>query len=582
VIEGSATHRARNPGRTLATAVVSGLLILCAGTAVSAATGPPFPAPVEGQRVYDTIGIFSAASIATAERAAHAIEDRSGAELVVYSQEVDFGITGDEARAQAAALGNQWRVGRTGFDDGVVVLFDIDPSGAHGQVAIVGGDGFRNAYLPDRDAQKIIDSVMIPRLKQSPPQFDLALHDALARIDAAVTPQHVQDLAIARTVNAIAAIVLAPLAFLLLIGAALLRWIRYGKDPVYLDDPSILMPAPPPELTAAAGALIVEGAATRRALTTALLDLASRGRLSFREENSGLLGKTHKLGIVANPPTLDATTQANRARNDRRAIGNAERLALKRLQELSADGYVTPADLLNFSDSVGAFNSALEDDVVARGWYPEAPSETVMRSRLRAAAECVVGGLLAGIGYLLPASGLLVFGLAVVAAGVATFVLAGWMPSVTMPGAVIRAMLAAYRRTLEKTMAQARSMQQVVDEAKLTWLETPDQAVVWGTALGLGATIEQVLKRSLEDVRSGAAQPHAVWFPVWYGTSDGASGGGGAVASGSMFSASALPDFNGMFNVLGTVGNSPASSGSGGGGGFSGGGGFGGGASGGF
>jgi hypothetical protein len=149
-----------------------------------------------------------------------------------------------------------------------------------------------------------------------------------------------------------------------------------------------------------------------------------------------------------------------------------------------------------------------------------------------------------------------------------------------MPGAVIRAMLAAYRRTLEKTMEQARSMQQVVHEAKLTWLETPDQAVVWGTALGLGETIEQVLKRSLEDVRSGAAQPNAVWFPVWYGSSSEGSGSAAGVAGSSMFSASAVPDFNGMFNVLGAVGNSPASSG--GGGSFGGGGGFGGGASGGF
>ena len=62
-----------------------------------------------------------------------------------------------------------------------------------------------------------------------------------------------------------------------------------------------------------------------------------------------------------------------------------------------------------------------------------------------------------------------------------------------MPGAMIRAMLAAYRRTLQKTMEQARSMQQVVDEAGLDWLDTPDQAVVWGTALGLQGEIEEVL-----------------------------------------------------------------------------------------
>ena len=92
---------------------------------------------------------------------------------------------------------------------------------------------------------------------------------------------------------------------------------------------------------------------------------------------------------------------------------------------------------------------------------------------------------------------------AIVGGGVVVL-FADWMPAVTMPGAMIRAMLAAYRRTLEKTMAQARSMEQVVDEAGLDWLDTPDQAVVWGTALGLQDEIEGVLERSLEDVQRGA------------------------------------------------------------------------------
>ena len=92
-----------------------------------------------------------------------------------------------------------------------------------------------------------------------------------------------------------------------------------------------------------------------------------------------------------------------------------------------------------------------------------------------------------------------------------------------MPGAMIRAMLAAYRRTLQKTMAQARSMQQVVDEAGLAWLETPDQAVVWGTALGLQHEIEGVLERSLEDVTKGAAGDAPPYFPIWYTNSSGSS-----------------------------------------------------------
>ena len=95
---------------------------------------------------------------------------------------------------------------------------------------------------------------------------------------------------------------------------------------------------------------------------------------------------------------------------------------------------------------------------------------------------------------------------------------------------MIRAMLAAYRRTLQKTMAQARSMQQVVDEAGLDWLDTPDQAVVWGTALGLQGEIEGVLSRSLEDVKQGTAAALVPYFPAWYQNSSGSPFVGAAAA----------------------------------------------------
>ncbi len=152
-----------------------------------------------------------------------------------------------------------------------------------------------------------------------------------------------------------------------------------------------------------------------------------------------------------------------------------------------------------------------------------------------------------------------------------------------MPGAMIRAQLAAYRRTLKKTMEQSRSMDQVVADAGLEWLDTPDQAVVWGTALGLQDEIEKVLERSLDDVKDGRATATGTYFPAWYGGSGGqgfANTGGG----GGIFSSSGVPNLGGMMAALGTIGNSPPSSGSGGGGGFSGGGsgGGGGGAGGGF
>ncbi|MBA3234848.1 MAG: hypothetical protein H0T59_02500 [Chloroflexi bacterium] len=196
------------------------------------------------------------------------------------------------------------------------------------------------------------------------------------------------------------------------------------------------------------------------------------------------------------------------------------------------------------------------------------------------------GGIAVFAGFNIPFAGLTLIGAAAIAGGLVVLVSARAMPTVTMSGAMIRAMLAAYRRTLQMTMAQARNMQQVVDEAGLEWLDTPDQAVVWGTALGLQSEVEAVLARSLEDIEQARTSGFVPYFPAWYQNSDGAAFTSSSVggSSASLFSRSGIPDIGGMMSAIGTVGNSPSSSGDSGGGGFSGGssGGGGGGSGGGF
>jgi hypothetical protein len=214
---------------------------------------------------------------------------------------------------------------------------------------------------------------------------------------------------------------------------------------------------------------------------------------------------------------------------------------------------------------------------VDRGWFREAPRKVTMRWLLGAAAESIAGVIAFVIGLQQPSQGIVLLGVALVAAGIVTGILGWQMPARTMAGAMIRAMLAAYRRTLEKTMAQARSMRQVVDEAKLDWLETPDQAVVWGVALGLQGRVQAVLDRSLEDLRDGRVPSSAVWLPIWYGSGSNQLSGSGA-AGGGLMSSSAIPNLGAMMAVIGTIGSAPSS---GGGGGMGGGGGFGGGGAGG-
>ena len=554
-------------------------LLLVGLAAPSLAAGPPFPAPVEGQRVYDTAGVLSAETIADAERISREIEARTGAQVVVYTQVKPDSDTPELAERDAAALIDQWGIGRKGFDDGMVILFDLDESLRHGQVQLYAGPGFRVSYLSNEDRQAIYENDMLPYLRGG--DLDQAVQVAMARVDASATSAHADDLARGRLINAVIGVIVGPGLFFLLVGWVVYRWMRSGRDPVYTDDPSVLMPAPPADLTAAAGALVYDGKTSRRALTTALLDLASRGELAF-EEHEGLLKKKVAIRTHGSEP-VDDRDAAQRRLNARRPIGDAESYALSQLRMLDAD-LLEDDDLLEFGAKVGTFDDKLERYVVQRNWFHEAPSTVVGRWSGLGVLELIGGGAALFVGIQIPFAGLVVLGAGLLAAGVVTLVVAQVMPARTTDGAVIKAMLEAYRRTLQKTMEQARSMNQVVDEAKIDWLETPDQALVWSVALGLQDDAEHVLERSREDLQGGrvATTPY---LPLWYGNSSSFVGGAAAGAGGSVFSASAVPDFGGMFSVLGSVGNSPSSSGgSGGGGGFGGGGsgGGGGGAGGGF
>jgi uncharacterized membrane protein YgcG len=551
--------------------------------------GPPFPDPETDRAVYDQAGLFSPETIVEAESTIDAIEARTGAEVVVYTQDSgEYDLTTEETEAKARALIDQWGIGRAGFDDGMVIFFDMDPSLEHGQVQLYAAPGFEAAYLTNAERQAIYENDMLPYLRSA--DFDDALTVALSKVDAAATPEHAASLQTARQVNAVVGLVGAPIVLFGLSGWAFVNWRRYGKDPVYLDDASVHIPAPPPDLTAASGAMVMDGGTSRRALTTAMLDLASRGLIAFREDSGGLFS-SKKVGVDTSPEKGDAVVEAQRARNARRPIGPAEETALTSLRGLAVgeDGdFITPEDLPKFGSEVADFDKALEEHVVSRGWFAEKPSKVVGRWTGRGVLAIVAGVIALIAGLNIPLSGLTLIGIAAIVGGIVVVGFAQAMPAVTMPGAMIRAMLAAYRRTLQKTMAQARSMDQVVAEAGFDWLDTPDQAVVWGTALGLQGEIEGVLARSLEDVKQGQATGAVPYFPIWYQNSSGApmmASAADAGSGGSLFSDSGIPDVGGMMSALGTIGNSPSSSGGGsGGGGFGGGGsgGGGGGAGGGF
>jgi uncharacterized membrane protein YgcG len=315
----------------------------------------------------------------------------------------------------------------------------------------------------------------------------------------------------------------------------------------------------------------MDGRATRHALTTAMVDLAAHGELRFAE------GGADEAGRVSIEILTPDETDARIARNRRSPLGSPELWALERLQGIAdGKGHISSTALLRFGKHEDGFQERLEQHVTEAGWYREPPEKAIDRWSRRSAVVFILGAVGAFLGWRLPSNGLFLLGIAAVVGAVGMFIIARAMPQRTMQGAMVNAWLNAYRRTLALTLDQSRTMDQVVAAKALPWVETPDQAVVWGLALGLHEEVEDVLARSVEVARERTGG--GVWFPTWY-VAAGSGDGRGATSVGlsSAFSSSSLPDFGAMTAALSTIGSSPASSGSGGGGGGFGGGGSGGG-----
>jgi uncharacterized membrane protein YgcG len=546
------------------------ILLASAGSSVAAAppAGPPYPAAVTGQRVYDYAGIFSTAAVAQAEQTIRAIEDRTGAQVAVYTQVKPESDTTDAANADARALMDQWGVGRKGFDDGLVIMFDMQGNLIHGQVALYAGSGFMAAFMTNSDRQAVFDRDMLPLLKQSPPDFDGALAIALSDVSAATTPEHATALNQARIFNALVgfgAVILAALLILFV----LLRWYTHGRDPFYLDDSSVLMPAPPDGLTPAMATLIMDDHATTRTVSAGMVDLAARGLLQFRQEEGFLGAKKTSIGLTGRAQEI-TTPEADLFA----AVSSAAAM----------DGFVPTSSARELLPAIGRFKGDLETLAVQKSWFTGKPSRVVGIWMVLAAVEFVAAWPLFFWTLSLDASGGLLGGAALTIAAVVTGITAWFMPCRTKLGAMLQAMLAAYRRTLQYTMALSGSMDEVVARRALPWVTTPDAAMAWGVALGLNAEIEAVLGRTVGASQASGRQ--AGWYPMWFyspgysGGSGFVGGGGGGGGGAGMFSASAIPDVGSMMSSLGSIG-AIGGGGSGGGGSFGGGGGGGGGGAGG-
>lgn len=216
---------------------------------------------------------------------------------------------------------------------------------------------------------------------------------------------------------------------------------------------------------------------------------------------------------------------------------------------------ISAARALAFHTPLG-FGTFLESYARRKGWIQGFSFISRWKWRGLAVLELLIG---VGVAAVTQPDGGLVYGvgLGVALGGMATWFIAAYMASRTREGAVMKAQLAAYRRTLKATFGTAATFDDAVGAAGLKWLETPDQALVWGVALGLRSDIEALLDRTTRGIAAGTASADAS-LPVWAGTLTGPGAVSGAPAPAA--AGQGPGDYAAVFAAIERIGSQPASS----------------------
>lgn len=373
-----------------------------------------------------------------------------------------------------------------------------------------------------------------------------------------------------RTAKPVVDFVLLVLALLTVsagVPAAIVMWYRRGRDPQvglvaeYLSEP------PAGISPGLAGTLLDEKADLSDVIAT-LVDLARRGVLVIREEQSpGLFGiGTRRDWVIEAGPNFDTELAPHeRALINALDVGPGEDVPVSSLQNV-------------FYKRLPGIQNALYKQLVSSGYYRRRPDMVRNHYTMWAIAVVIAGGMLFVAGAVLAAEGLtstlIALGGAITVVGVVWLLVANAMPVRTTKGAEMRARVEAFKRYLS-------NIERYGDLRAAT--EQFDRYLPYAVAFGIDGTWIS---------RFAAVDTPA---PRWYLRGAGASSSGGGDSASSVAGAaraasgggigaanagltSSLAGMNAglsamMSSVASTFSSSPSSSGGGGGGGSSGGGG---------
>ena len=249
-----------------------------------------------------------------------------------------------------------------------------------------------------------------------------------------------------------------------------------------------------------------------------MLDLASRGLIAFREERRAARRGTRSAS-TSTRPRATPTSRRSAALNARRPTGPAEerrapQAALERRRTGRRVHHARrPAQVRHGRGRLrqGARGARRRPGLVRR--EAEQGRRSLDRPRRRWPSWPAGSRDLArpqhpdlGPG---PASAA-----AAIAGGIVIIVFAQVMPAVTMPGRDDPGDAGGLPADAPEDDGPGPLDAAGRRRSRAAWLDTPDQAVVWGTALGLQGEIEEVLSRSLEDVQAGRDRGAVALLPV--------------------------------------------------------------------
>jgi uncharacterized protein len=537
------------------------------------AAGITLPPSRDGVYVYDLAEIWSADTEARAQAIAAAIRARTQAQIVAVSVPTGLSrVDPDIAIADARTILDTWGVGRRGVNDGLVVLFDMDTSRAHGQVAMFAGSGFQDVFLNAAERERIITGDMLPRAVEG--NLDRALLDGLGHIDRVVQPGGNPERSRDRLFTSVVATIALAIG-LLVFGLFVRRWWLSGRDaPVPLIDDSVLLPAPPKGLTPALATALQHNGVDNEAFTSALVDLGHRGLLTFKEQE----GNAKKVDLMVPPEPL---AQVPYLEARRRPLGSAE-AALERAISRDASELPTGWEVLTSDRLKAGKGKALYDAFKANlgraakesGFFRDDPNRLPARWAaigIGLIVAAVVAAFLFAFdtsddsNLILPGRESAAAALGVVVAlGVAIIVLSRVLVARTPDGSRTLAMSLAYRNTLRHELKAAGTVDEAVEhtQSRLPWITTPDLLTVWAVAFGLKDEVDALIRKTFEQAQQAGL---TAWSPAWFVGGSPGSGGFSAVsgigAAVGSISASASSSSGGGFGGGGSGGGGGSSGG---------------------